>query len=329
MTVRPLFLLSPPRSGSTLVQRVLAAHDEIATTPEPWILLPHLYAVRERGAYAEYGHGTAARAIKDFAASLPDGEDGYRRAVAAFVRSLYEQAAGARPYFLDKTPRYYFIVDELFDLFPDAKVVFLWRNPLAVVASIVDTWTGGAWRLDRWHRDLFDGLPALAAAFERHADRSYAVRFEDLIRQPERTWADLHSYLGLSFEPSVLARFASVSIGGRMGDPTGRIVYSSLSAEPLVKWKSALASPVRKRWARQYLRHLGEHHLRVMGYDIRDLEHEIDALRTHPTRVLTDQVSSWISRLNRLRREAGVVLTYRPGGPRYPGAQSKGQSSRP
>ncbi len=327
--MRPLFLLSPPRSGSTLVQRVLAAHAEIATTPEPWILLPHLYAARERGAFAEYGHGTAARAIKDFAASLPGGEHGYRRAVAAFVRSLYEQAAGARPYFLDKTPRYYFIVDELFELFPDAKVVFLWRNPLAVVASIVDTWTGGAWRLDRWHRDLFDGVPALAAAFERHANRSCAVRFEDLVQQPERTWADLHAYLGLSFDPGVLTRFASVSIGGRMGDPTGRLMYSSLSAEPLVKWKSTLASPVRKRWARRYLRHLGEHCLRVMGYDIRDLENEIDAIRTRPTRMLSDQVSSWLSKLNRLRRETGVVLSYRPGGPRYPGAQSKGQSSSP
>jgi hypothetical protein len=40
----PLFLLSLPRSGSTLAQRILAAHAGIATTSEPWILLPYLYA---------------------------------------------------------------------------------------------------------------------------------------------------------------------------------------------------------------------------------------------------------------------------------------------
>src|SRR5919107_2181016 len=40
----PLFLLSLPRSGSTLAQRILAAHGGIATTSEPWILLPYLYA---------------------------------------------------------------------------------------------------------------------------------------------------------------------------------------------------------------------------------------------------------------------------------------------
>jgi hypothetical protein len=39
----PLFLLSLPRSGSTLAQRILAAHGGIATTSEPWILLPYLY----------------------------------------------------------------------------------------------------------------------------------------------------------------------------------------------------------------------------------------------------------------------------------------------
>src|SRR4029079_7002260 len=40
---------------------------------EPWLLLPQLYALRERGAVAEYGHRTAARAIGDFSDSLPGG----------------------------------------------------------------------------------------------------------------------------------------------------------------------------------------------------------------------------------------------------------------
>lgn len=42
----PLFLLSLPRSGSTLAQRFLAAHDAIARASEPWILLPYLYTLR-------------------------------------------------------------------------------------------------------------------------------------------------------------------------------------------------------------------------------------------------------------------------------------------
>jgi hypothetical protein len=74
MTVTPIFLLSLPRSGSTLVQRVLAAHDGVATAAEPWILLPQIYALRTEGAYAEYGHALATRAIGDFARNLDGGE---------------------------------------------------------------------------------------------------------------------------------------------------------------------------------------------------------------------------------------------------------------
>ena len=42
MSIRPIFIFSAPRSGSTLLQRVLAAHTQVATASEPWILLPLL-----------------------------------------------------------------------------------------------------------------------------------------------------------------------------------------------------------------------------------------------------------------------------------------------
>ena len=70
MSVRPVFLLSLPRSGSTLVQRLLASHPEVATAAEPWVMLPHLYARRERGIAAEYTQPIAARAITE-AAPVP------------------------------------------------------------------------------------------------------------------------------------------------------------------------------------------------------------------------------------------------------------------
>ena len=73
----PLFLLSLPRSGSTLAQRILAAHEPIATASEPWILLPYLYTLRERGIYAEYSHRVLVQAVNDFCAVLPGGRNDY------------------------------------------------------------------------------------------------------------------------------------------------------------------------------------------------------------------------------------------------------------
>ena len=42
MSVTPVFIFSLPRSGSTLTQRVLTAHDGVASAAEPWVLLPLL-----------------------------------------------------------------------------------------------------------------------------------------------------------------------------------------------------------------------------------------------------------------------------------------------
>jgi hypothetical protein len=204
----PIFLLSLPRSGSTLVQRVLATHDEISTTPEPWLLLPQVYALRERGAYAEYGHVPASRAIREFAERLPNGEEDYRDELRRFILALYARASGgSSAYFLDKTPRYHLVLEDLFRIFPDARYVFLWRNPLAIVASIVETWAQGTWKLERWRTDLFDGLANMVAAFERHAELSCSVRYEQLVTDTLRAWPLIFEHLGLLFVPSVLDRF--------------------------------------------------------------------------------------------------------------------------
>jgi hypothetical protein len=53
MAINPIFIFSVSRSGSTLVQRVIAAHNGVATVSEPWILLPYLYTSRSRGVTTE------------------------------------------------------------------------------------------------------------------------------------------------------------------------------------------------------------------------------------------------------------------------------------
>jgi hypothetical protein len=47
MQLRPLLIFSLPRSGSTLTQRILAAHEEITTAAisEPHLLVHYLYCL--------------------------------------------------------------------------------------------------------------------------------------------------------------------------------------------------------------------------------------------------------------------------------------------
>jgi hypothetical protein len=282
-----------------LVQRALASHDQIATLSEPWLLLPYLYTLREEGVVAEYGHGAMAKAIQDFCRELPRGSADYLDEIRDMVLRLYAKASppGAT-YFLDKTPRYHLIVDELFRLFPDGRFVFLWRNPLAVVASIIETWGGGKWSVYRSRLDLFRGLDNLVNAYRTHSDKAMALRYEDLLHEPDLEYRRLIDYLDLTADPEWLSRLPHVELKGRMGD-RGRVSNGALVRDPLEKWRVTLATPVRKRWCRRYLRWIGEDRMSVMGYDLGSLLEELGALPSNPRLLVSDALRLTYGRLSR------------------------------
>jgi hypothetical protein len=289
MKPEALFLLSAPRSGSTLLQRLLGAHAEIATVSEPWLLLPLLYALRDRGVYAEYAHVDLVRALDDFCAALPNGRRDWDAEVREFALRLYARAGGGSArYFLDKTPRYALVADELFRAFPDARFVFLWRHPLAVVASILETWGRGRWNLHYFKADVFDGVERLVAAARAHGERAVALRYEDLVREPEKQLRSVLSYLDLDWQPDVLSGFGGVALRGRMGDRVGVERYAAISDGSMRRWTRVLSNPLRRAWARRYLRWLGAERLALMGYDLAALEAELDAVPATRERLGSD-----------------------------------------
>jgi hypothetical protein len=264
--VRVLFLFSLPRSGSTLLQRLLAAQPEIATNSEGWLALPLLYALRPDGADAEYGHRAAAVAIEELCEQLPGGHAEYLEATRDFLLRLYGSAAGERRYFLDKTPRYHLVADELVTLFPEAKPLFLWRNPLAVAASLIDSWNDGNWNLDVHAIDLFDGVETLTGTYSELGDRALSVRYEDLVQDPDRELARITDWLGLPRAEPVSGPLPPGRLGA-LGDMAGTFRYREISKEPVDKWHATLANPLRRAWARRYLRWIGNDRLALMGYD--------------------------------------------------------------
>ncbi len=288
MAITPIFLLSPPRSGSTLVQRILAAHDEVATTSEPWLLLPLLSSLHPDLAGASQRDALVAEALADFRADLPDGDADFREAAREMALRLYAEAGGREDgYFVDKTPLYHLIVDQIAQTFPDAKLVFLFRNPLAVVASAVELWGGGRWDVHRYVMALFQSVADLTVAAERYAERSVRVRYEDLITDTASV-ERLMEALGLALQPDQLSRFAEVELHGRMGDPVGTVAYAELSREPLTKWRATIDNPVRKAWCRRYLRWIGNERLATMGYELETLLADLDAAPDNPGRASRD-----------------------------------------
>lgn len=282
MSVKLLFLFSLPRSGSTLVQRVLSKHPEIATATEPWLLLPLLYALKPEGVAAEYGHVGVYTGVEDFIKTLPNGRDDYLQSVADFAKDIYGKSSlNKSGYFLDKTPRNSLVSQDILRAFPDGKVIFLWRNPLAIAASIVDTFGHGKWNLYRFEVDLYQGLESLLSSAKQYKDEAshvLNVRYEDFVSEPEKVLADIYTFLELSteFEEKGNVKSGLQNLNGRLGDPTGVKKYKEISTDSLDKWAEVFSSPLRKRWALKYLNRIGEENLRFMGYDLRELAAELE-----------------------------------------------------
>jgi Sulfotransferase family len=288
--VKPLFILSLPRSGSTLLQRVLAADRQIESVAEPWLVLPFVYSLRERGIRAEYSHQLAHASLNDFLRELPNGRQDYLGVIGAAMTELYRKAAknGGARYFLDKTPRYALIANELFDMFPDGKFIVLWRNPLAVVASMIETFWQGRWGVSTYSVDLYDGLANLISCSQSHSEKVLTIQYEHFVESPDLELPRIADYLEVKLDSDVLKNFRHVTFTGARGDPTGVKRYDTIDAAPLDKWKAALNNPLRKAWCRRYLRWLGEERLKVMGYDLNVLVRDLDSVRMSTRHVLMD-----------------------------------------
>ena len=72
-----IFLISQPRSGSTMLQKILGANKDVHTVSEPWIALHLLYMLRERGVTAEYGHALARAAVAESPSSNKNANSAY------------------------------------------------------------------------------------------------------------------------------------------------------------------------------------------------------------------------------------------------------------
>lgn len=287
--IKPIFILSQPRAGSTLLQRIMAASNDIKSVSEPWILLPFLYSTKENGVYAEYGHKLMVQGVKDFCSKLPNGIGEYYNEIRNMTLNLYQNCGSKEAkYFLDKTPRYYLIIEELFKVFPEGKFIFLFRNPLAVVASIVQTWQKNRWCLYHNKIDLYYGIVKLIESYVAFSSKAFLVNYEQLVRYPENTIKNIFNYIELPYHDNLLKSFKNISFDGSWGDKAGIKKYHAISNDSLEKWQTILVTTIRKNWSIKYLKWIGKERLHKIGYDLEDLLIKIKSTTTDNKFLLDD-----------------------------------------
>ncbi|HZX30418.1 MAG TPA: sulfotransferase [Rhodocyclaceae bacterium] len=278
-----VFLISLPRSGSTLLQRVLGGHPELHTVSEPWIMLHPLYALRWSGVQTEYDAPLARQALRDFLDELPEGEATYLQAVREMASVLYGaalQSSGKR-LFLDKTPRYHHIIGDLHRVFPKAKFIFLIRNPLAVFASVLDSWfqnNPDALKATSDHYcDLRDGWHNILVGIREVGAAGITIRYEDLVQNPEKEVEALCRHLQVQMAPEMIEYGKSVPPKGSFGDQIGVPKHSHPVTESLDKWRQTLIKPASYQAAKEYLTFLGDDVLGRLGYNKEQLDSSLDS----------------------------------------------------
>lgn len=250
MQDRLIFVISPPRAGSTLLQHMLGSHSQIFTYPEPHLITPLAYL----GYYdlvdkAPYDHINAAEAIKLFVQGLPGGEADYLDAVRGYADTLYGRMLGTRAkrYFLDKTPAYALVLPFLTKLYPDAHYIVLTRHPLAIASSYAQSFFDGDWiAANRFNPVVNRYVPAMAALLRDPPRHTLHVGYEALVRDPNRELNRLCAFLGLDFQPSMIDygdHYHAVP-GGR-GDPLNVQAQRRPVETSLDKWMGELDGSTR------------------------------------------------------------------------------------
>lgn len=306
-----IFLISLPRSGSTLLQRILASHPEIASTSESWLLLPQIYALKESVAFSEYSHTAASRAINDFTETLPGGRAKYLSNLRDFIIKTYYSASGnSTSFYLEKTPRNNLILPEIVSMFPDAKYIFLWRNPAAVVASMIESFAAGKWNIYRQEIDLYKGLQSMLDAELLDIKHRIDIRYEDLVSNPEKINSNLSSFLQIDSNCDA-SGFINTHLTGRMGDPTGINEYTTISTDSLEKWKATITNPLRKHWLTKYVNSVDTAKLQHIGYEKNDILANISSVPTDYKNLISDSFRMFYGMLDRNLQLSLIRRLYR------------------
>jgi len=290
--MKPIFLISLPRSGSTLLQSLLMRHPEIRSTSEPWIMLPLVYMTREGGTVTEYDHSLSQCAINDFINFLPGGKNTFKEHLNKFVTNLYASSCtNQESYFLDKTPRYYLIINELAELFPEAKFIFLTRNPAQVVSSIISSFSNNNLRNLHWYQvDLQKGIERIAQGMGNLSERKIHVTYEKLIHNPETELNKILSFLELEWSSDIKDDNTLLNLSGSLGDKFGDHRFEAIENQSLDKWKHTFSEWARKKYLIRFIQSIDPIILSDYGYGKEEL---ISEVRTLPSRLTLGSLNDY------------------------------------
>lgn len=248
-----LFVLSPPRSGSTLLRVMLAGHSRLFAPQELYLgcfANMRSYDRHLGGTALNMGLVAAIAEVLSRTGAWNLYNQWQKEAVATSeIYSFFGSRIGDRT-LVDKSPLFFppqAVIRRLALLFPRARFIHLVRHPVACIGSYarerfhgifgetrdLDPYDCAEWS---WTR-VQEGILEIEAELE--PGRMQRLYFEDLATNPEQALRRLCPSLGLSFEPALLTPYSGhrmVAGGFQVGDPNF-VHHKKIEVEKADAWR--------------------------------------------------------------------------------------------
>ena len=220
-TSQPVFVVGGPRSGTTLLSAMLAAHPSFDCGPETHCLSRwSRLARRERARILEPADWP--RRATAYVASLSLGKQpiypmyglaidditswlaGRSPSLATMLESLTAQRAlrNGAPRWVEKTPRHLEVPALITETWPRARIVRIVRDPRDAAVSLTRVPFGTPSLLT--NLSVLARMNEAAAEFYRSSPQAMTVRYEDLVTAPERELRHICAFVGEAYAPAML-----------------------------------------------------------------------------------------------------------------------------
>ena len=210
--MKRIFLVGAPRSGTTILQSLLAAHPEIISFPESKFfhyLLYEEFATKLPSRLETFLRNEIHRPelLNDF-----DDNQTVANKASWFVRILDGLAIEEnKSIWLEKTPEHIYFIEDIQRLVPDAKFIHILRDGMDTIASMyeatrnfTDLW-GGVWDLehciDRWKDAVLTSHKYI------NNSRHILVKYEELIDNKNVVLTNICNFLGIEYDCAMLINY--------------------------------------------------------------------------------------------------------------------------
>lgn len=245
-----IFIGGVPRSGTSLVQKILDMHSQIYAGPE----FDHLNELSK--VYRNMKRGVENQR-QVFYYDKKKLQENFGRLINDIFRSKIEKE-GVQ-FLSEKTPSNVLVFNELIELFPEAKFIFVVRDPRANINSFKNVASRASEFGDKVPvgNDLFNDLNLINQYIWagndfhlKHGKSCHLLRYESLLKDPKTEIQNLCDFIGIPFELQMLDLGSKESDGSRLinsGNSTVRawstvgMLEKNIDAANIDAWKRYLS----------------------------------------------------------------------------------------